>query len=195
MRMSRSPRHLLPLHKTLADHLIDRRLDEARRDRLTMAVAVPVVHDIALVVLDVADELLQYSQQLGLLEAAIRIEHPAQAFEPPQRGVGAAVPEVPFGPAQHIDQHVDTWPFVAIRQPLDHLFEILYPHGDVKPVEYTIAKVELGAAHDVAAIGQESHRLIRGDTFLREKRQHTIDGRVLECMNVREAVSATVVAQ
>jgi hypothetical protein len=44
-------------------------------------------------------------------------------------------------------------------------------------------------------IGQESHRLIRSDAFLREKRQHTIDGRVLECMNVREAVSATVVAQ
>ena len=97
-------------------------------------------------------------------------------------------------PAQPIDQYVDTWPFVAVRQPLDHLFEILFPHGDVKPLEYTlatIAKVELGAAHGVTAIGQESHRLIRGDAFLREKRQHTIDGRVLECMNVREAVSAS----
>jgi hypothetical protein len=99
---------------------------------------------------------------------------------------------------QRIDQRVGARPFVAFRQSLDHLFEILYPHGDVKPVEYTlatIAKVELGAAHGVAAIGQESHRLIRGDAFLREKRQHTIDGRVLECMNVRDAVSATVVAQ
>jgi len=57
--MSRSPRHLLPLHKPLADHLVDRRLDEARRDRLVMTVAVPVVQDKALVVLDVADELLQ----------------------------------------------------------------------------------------------------------------------------------------
>ena len=43
--MSRSPRHLLPLHKALADHLVDRRLDEARRDRLAMTVAVPVVGD------------------------------------------------------------------------------------------------------------------------------------------------------
>jgi hypothetical protein len=43
MRMSWSPRHLLPLHKPLADHLVDRRLDEARRDRLAMAVAVPVI--------------------------------------------------------------------------------------------------------------------------------------------------------
>ena len=83
----------------------------------------------------------QSGQQPGLLEAAIRIELPAQAFEPPQRGVGAAVPEVPFGPAQPIDQHVDTWPFVAVRQPLEHLFEILYPHGDVKPVEYTLATI------------------------------------------------------
>ena len=43
--MSRSPRHLLTLHKALADHLVDRRLDEARGDRLAMTVAVPVVHD------------------------------------------------------------------------------------------------------------------------------------------------------
>ena len=28
MRESRPPRHLLPLHKALADHLVDRRLDE-----------------------------------------------------------------------------------------------------------------------------------------------------------------------
>jgi hypothetical protein len=77
-------------------------------------------------------------------------------------------------------------------------FEILYPHGDVKPVEYilaTIAEVDLGAAHGVAAVGQESHRLTRTDAFLREKRQHAIDGFVLQCMNVREAVSVAVVAQ
>ena len=158
-----------------------------------MTVAVPVVHDKALVVLDVADELLQSGQQPGLLGTAIRGEFPTQAFKPPQRGVRAAVPEVPFGPAQPIDQRVGASPVVPSLQPFDHLFEILYPHGDVKPVEYilaTIAKVELGAAHGVAAIGQESHRLIRGDAFLREKRQHTIDGRVLECMNVREAAAA-----
>ena len=41
--MSQSPRHLLPLHKTLADHLVDRRLVEARGDRLAMTVAVSVV--------------------------------------------------------------------------------------------------------------------------------------------------------
>ncbi|MFK4446034.1 hypothetical protein ABH944_006298 [Caballeronia udeis] len=32
-----------------------------------------------------------------------------------ERGVGAAVPEVPFRSAQPIYQHVDTWPFVAVR--------------------------------------------------------------------------------
>ena len=99
---------------------------------------------------------------------------------------------------QRIDQRVGTRPFIAFRQALDHLFKILYPHGDVKPVEYilaTITEVDLGAAHGVAAVGQESHRLTHTDTFLREKRQHAIDGLVLECMNVREAVSVTVVAQ
>jgi len=58
----------------------------------------------------------------------------------------------------------------------------------------TIAKVELGTAHGVAAVGQESYRLVRADAFLRKKRQHPIGRLVLECVNVREAVSATVVA-
>ncbi|SEI22783.1 hypothetical protein SAMN05192544_104484 [Paraburkholderia hospita] len=196
--MSWSPRHLLPLHKALADHLVDRRFDEARGDRLAMTVAVPVVHDKALVVLEVTDELLQFGQQPGLPGTAIRGDFPAQALKPLQCRIGAAVPEVPLCPAQAIDQRVNTWPFATVRQPLDHLFEILYPHGDVKPVEYslaTIAKVELGAAHGVAAIGQESYRLVRADAFLRKKRQHPISGLVLECVNVSEAVSATVVAQ
>ncbi len=70
--MSWSPRHLLPLHKALADHLVDRRFDEARGDRLAMTVAVPVVHDKAPVVLEVPDELLQSGQQTGLLGTAIR---------------------------------------------------------------------------------------------------------------------------
>ena len=41
LRMNRSPRHLLPLHKTLADHLVDSRLHEARGDWLAMTVAAP----------------------------------------------------------------------------------------------------------------------------------------------------------
>jgi hypothetical protein len=57
MRMSRSPRHLLPLNKALADHLVYRRLDEARRYRLSMTVAVPVVREKVLVVFCVADKL------------------------------------------------------------------------------------------------------------------------------------------
>ena len=74
---------------------------------------------------------------------------------------------------QRIDQRVGTRPFIAFRQALDHLFKILYPDGDVKPVEYilaTITEVDLGAAHGVAAVGQESHRLTHTDAFLREKR-------------------------
>ncbi len=102
--MSRSPRHLLPLHKTLADHLVDSRLDEARGDWLAMTVAVSVVHDKALVVLEVTDELRQFAQQPGFLGTAIRGAFPAQAFKPLQCRIGAAVPEVPLCIAQPIDQ-------------------------------------------------------------------------------------------
>ena len=54
-RVSRSPRHLLPLDEMLADHLVDSRLGEARGGWLAIAAAVSVVHDIALVVLRVAE--------------------------------------------------------------------------------------------------------------------------------------------
>ncbi|CAE6795599.1 hypothetical protein R69888_04965 [Paraburkholderia haematera] len=94
---------------------------------------------------------------------------------------------------QRIDQCVGARPIVAFREPLDHLFEILYPHGDVKPVEHTlatIAKVNLGAAHGVAAIGEESDRLIA-----RKKSPHTIGRVVPELVNVREAMPPTVVSQ
>ena len=45
------------------------------------------------------------------------------------------------------------------------------------------------------AIGQESYRLVRADAVMRKKRQHQIGGHVPECVNVSEAVPATVVAQ
>jgi hypothetical protein len=76
MRMSWSPRHLLPLHKPFADHLVDRRLDEARRDRLAMAVAVPVIHDKVLVVVEVADELLKFGprrQKMACHPSAMKV--------------------------------------------------------------------------------------------------------------------------
>src|ERR1700739_396813 len=111
--MSRSPRHLLPLHKKLDDPLVDSRLDEARGDRLAMTVAVSVVHDKALGVLEVTDELLYSGQQTGLLGRVIRGAPPVRALKPLQRRIRAAVPQVPLCTAQLIDQRVDTWPFVA----------------------------------------------------------------------------------
>ena len=65
-------------------------------------------------------------------QTALRGEFPPLAFKPLQRRVRAAVPEVPLCTAQP----ADTWAFVAVRQPPDYLFEILYQHGEVKPVEY-----------------------------------------------------------
>jgi hypothetical protein len=68
----------------------------------------------------------------------------------------------------------------------------------VKPVEYilpTITKVDLGAAHGVAAIGAESYRLVAHNAFPREESQHAIDRHLLEFMNVREAMSPVVISQ
>jgi hypothetical protein len=84
--MSQSPRHLLPLHKMLADHLVDRRLDETRGDWLAMTVAVSVVHDKALVVLEGTDELPNLASSL-VSSPAIRGKFPGfQAAGVPDRG-------------------------------------------------------------------------------------------------------------
>jgi hypothetical protein len=63
----------------------------------------------------------------------------------------------------------------------------------VKPIEYilaTITKVDLGAARGVAAIGEESYRLVARNAFPREESQH-----VIEFMNVREAMSPAIISQ
>jgi hypothetical protein len=41
------------------------------------------------------------------------------------------------------------------RPALDHLFEVLYPHGDVEPIEdvpTAVTKAELGKPHGIAAV-------------------------------------------
>ena len=58
-------------------NLVDRRLDEARGDRLAMTVAVRVVHDKARVVLELTDELLQFNQP------SCRLLCPARRIYPP----------------------------------------------------------------------------------------------------------------
>ncbi|BCG04580.1 hypothetical protein PPGU19_091480 (plasmid) [Paraburkholderia sp. PGU19] len=68
----------------------------------------------------------------------------------------------------------------------------------MKPVEYilaTITKVDLGAAHGVAAIGEESCRLVAHNAFPREESQHAIDRHLLEFVNVREAMSPAIISQ
>lgn len=78
--MDRSPSYLLPLHESLSDHLVESRLDEARGDRLAMAVAVSVVHYEAPIVLEVTNQLLQFGQQPYRLGTAIRSEFPNPSF-------------------------------------------------------------------------------------------------------------------
>ncbi len=78
-----------------------------------MTVAVAVVHDIALVVLEVTDELLQFGQQPGLLGTVIRGDLPPQAFKPLQCRIGAAVPEVSFCTAK------SSWAWRTVSPPSD----------------------------------------------------------------------------
>ena len=56
MRPAGCPLHLLLLHHALADHLVHRRFNEGRADRLAVSVAFAEVRDELLVVADVGLE-------------------------------------------------------------------------------------------------------------------------------------------
>ncbi len=98
MRTLRGPPHLLLLDHPLADHLIDGRFRERRRDPLPMARPIPVIRDEGLVGLDVVVEfthgLEQLLRPLGSLRR--RIEVALQVLDDLQSPVDVAVPEVPL---------------------------------------------------------------------------------------------------
>ncbi|GAB7541358.1 hypothetical protein CS8_010210 [Cupriavidus sp. 8B] len=104
VRLLWAPGHLLLFDKALAYHLVDGRLDETGGNRLPTAIAVTVVHEEAPVVIEVDDELLELGEELGLLRTGLGVEIPAKIFQPSQLRTGAAVPEVPLGAAQDLDQ-------------------------------------------------------------------------------------------
>ncbi len=71
---------------------------------LSMPVAITVVHDEGPVVFEVDNELLELAKEFGLLGAGLEAQIPAQAFQSAQRRIGAAVPQVPLGAMQRLDQ-------------------------------------------------------------------------------------------
>jgi hypothetical protein len=64
MRPAGCPLHLLLLHHAFADHLVHRRFNEGRADRLAVSVAFAEVRDELLIVADVG---LEFAYTLGRL--------------------------------------------------------------------------------------------------------------------------------
>ena len=64
MRSAGCPLHLLLLHHAFADHLVHRRFNEGRADRLAVSVAFAEVRDELLIVADVG---LEFAYTLGHL--------------------------------------------------------------------------------------------------------------------------------
>ncbi|TDF56785.1 hypothetical protein E1J61_36045 [Cupriavidus sp. L7L] len=69
-----------------------------------MPISVTVVHDAVAIVVEVDDELLELAKKLGVFGAGLGVQIPAEAFQSAQRRIGAAVPQVPLGAMQILDQ-------------------------------------------------------------------------------------------
>ncbi|RDK06919.1 hypothetical protein DN412_29115 [Cupriavidus lacunae] len=83
-----------------------------------MPIAVTVVHDEVPVVVQVDNELLELAKEFGLLRAGLSVQIPAQAFQSAQRRIGAAVPQVPLGAMQCLDQCRVAGAVAVCRRPL-----------------------------------------------------------------------------
>jgi hypothetical protein len=98
VRAPLGPVHLLLLDHPPANHLIHGRFHERRRDRLAVAISVPVVGDRKLVGLDVMVKLAHGPEQLlrALGWLLLRLEILLQILNDLQGPVDVAVPEVPL---------------------------------------------------------------------------------------------------
>ena len=89
------PLHLLFLAESFADHFVDRGLHKARRDRLAIVIALPVIRGYVLVVHDIRAQLRQRLDQLrepgiGLPEG---LHRSFQVINLAQRFVDLTVPQ------------------------------------------------------------------------------------------------------
>jgi hypothetical protein len=62
---ARRPSHLLLLHESLRNELIDRRFDKSGRDAYATSAPLPVVNDRSGVIVDVGAEFAQCARKLG----------------------------------------------------------------------------------------------------------------------------------
>ncbi|MNT36952.1 hypothetical protein D3C72_1730670 [compost metagenome] len=106
------------------------------------------------------------------------------------------MPEVPLGTAQRLDQCRVARVVAVCRAALAHLFEVLYPHGNVKPIEDAptgVTKAELGRPYGISAVREKRDRLIRLNTFSQEEILHAIGRPMLQLVHVGKAVAATLI--
>src|SRR5262245_1564807 len=100
MRLTLGPLHLLPFTKALANDLIDGRFDKARADPLASPVALAIVGNEVLVVLDVRVELLHVFEDVpgGVIatERHSSVEVHREGLHDLQGFIHIAMPQEPF---------------------------------------------------------------------------------------------------
>jgi hypothetical protein len=97
---------------------------------------------------------------------------------------------------QRLDQCGIAGAIAVCRPALDHLFEILYPHGDVEPIENVltaVTKAELGKPYGIPAVRQEGDRLTGLHTFLLQEVPHTIGRSALQLVHVAKAMAGILI--
>src|SRR3954465_15686221 len=132
------PAHLLFLVHALGHDLVDRTLNERRRDRLATSTPGCIVHQHVLVALEVAEKFADVSLKTvdaGYLahELALRPAEQASKFTPAP--YPAAVPQAPFRPLQMTNGLIGK---ISVRraETARRLQSMLKANGDVPPVQH-----------------------------------------------------------
>ena len=158
------PLHLLFLTEAHTDDLIDGRFHKAGADAFPVTVALAIVRNETLIILDIGLELLN-----GFEQFSSRIQFHLDRLHDLQRLVDVAVPQKPFE-AFEFPHHRVTQRVVLllipnlVRQAFDRLLEHRQTHGYMEPISQMLglrAHIQLEVPHGVASVREKGELLIQ----------------------------------
>src|SRR6266446_10200284 len=141
------PLHLLFLAESFADHFVDRRLHKARRDRLAVVIALPIIRNHMPVMYDIRVQLRQRLDQSR--EPGIRLfEGLARGLEIvdlAKRFIDLTMPQRPLQ-ALDLVPYLLTQPRLTLHETFTKLISYRQLHREMKPVHLRLSRFMLYCA-------------------------------------------------
>jgi hypothetical protein len=169
VRCFRLPSHLLLLHESAADHLIDGGFGNRGGNRLGVSAAIAIVGNQVAIGFKIVIELIERANELATFgtfrNTVVVLDSLDQCVDTLQALVDVTVPEIPLRAVQEALRVITGIIRICIgnRDTFRHLLQHRKSHGDMEPIDDVLGPrmQSLGPrSHRVAAIGHEGDRLM-----------------------------------